>query len=281
MDPKRLVDKPKRLKEIAVGLFKHFKETGLTINAAAVAYNAFLALVPLTLALYGVAAMVGRSDAAVDQVEQALEPLVPGTVADFILGLLDDAADRLGDGSILFAVVSVLIALFLGSRAVATLQKALAFVQEETETRPGLQMRLVATGLTVAGGLTLVLTSLTLVVGGHIMQFLVEFTGVEFLNELWSWLRVPIAGAGLYGFVLLLYRFGPPQPLRKSWLAALVAAGGAAVFSLGFGLYLDHSPALGATFGILGAVAVALVWLYLGAIAILAGAVVVSEFAYQ
>jgi membrane protein len=46
--------------------------------------------------------------------------------------------------------------------------------------------------------------------------------------------------------------------------------------SLGFGLYLAMAPSLGATFGTLGAVAVAMVWLYLGSFMILLGAVVVA-----
>ena len=50
----------------------------------------------------------------------------------------------------------------------------------------------------------------------------------------------------------------------------------AALASLGFGLYLAYSPNLGATFGTFGAVAIALVWLYLGAFAILLGGVVVA-----
>jgi uncharacterized BrkB/YihY/UPF0761 family membrane protein len=55
-----------------------------------------------------------------------------------------------------------------------------------------------------------------------------------------------------------------------------VATGGALLGSLGFGLYLSAAPDLGPTFGTLGAVAVALVWLYVGALAILFGAVVAT-----
>jgi membrane protein len=51
---------------------------------------------------------------------------------------------------------------------------------------------------------------------------------------------------------------------------------GALGASLIFGLYLNLAPELGATFGVLGAVALALVWLYLGAFAILLGGVVVA-----
>jgi membrane protein len=266
-----------RIRELTVELTRHVRDRGLSINAAAVAYNAFLAVVPLAFALLGSAGLVGRSESAVDQVGNALDPLVPDTVKGFILDLLRDAGQRLGGGSVWVIVGSILIALLLGSRAVAALQKSLAFTSTTTERRPGLQLRLVAIALTVGGGLALVLTSVTLVFGGRVVAFVAELTGIGALDEVWSWLRIPVAAAGLYGFVLALYHWGPPEPLRKAWLAALVATGGVVLGSLVFGLYLEMSPELGATFGVLGAVAIALVWLYVGAIAILAGAVLVAD----
>jgi membrane protein len=272
-----LTPRLKRARDVTREVARHVKDRGLSINAAAVAYNAFLAVVPLAFALLGTAGLIGRSAGAVDQIDQTLEPLVPETVRTFILDLLRDAGDRLGDGSLWVILGSVVIALILGSRAVAALQKSLAFTSSTTERRPGLQLRLVAIALTIGGGAALILTSMTLVAGGRLMDFLAELSGITFLDELWSWLRLPVAAGGLYGFLLALYRFGPPEPLRKAWLAALVATGGAVLGSLGFGLYLDRSPELGATFGVLGAVAIALVWLYVGALAILAGAVVVAD----
>jgi membrane protein len=266
-----------RVRGLAVELTRHVRDRGLSINAAAVAYNVFLAVVPLGFALLGTAGLVGRSATAVEQVGNALDPLVPSTVKDFILELLRDAGDRLGGGSVWVIFGSILLALLFGSRAVAALQKSLAFTSTSTERRPGFQLRLVAVALTIGGGVALVVTSFTLVVGGRFVGFLSELTGIGALDEVWSWLRIPVAAAGLYLFVLALYHWGPPEPLHRAWLAALVATGGAVLGSLVFGIYLDLSPELGAPFGVLGAVAIALVWLYVGALAILAGAVLVAD----
>ncbi len=170
----------------------------------------------------------------------------------------------------------MVVALAFGSRAVVALQKAMAAVEDRTERRPALEMRLVAVALTIGGGLALVLTSVLLVSGGRVIDFLAELSGADVLRTLWVWLRVPAAAAGLYLFLIAFYRFGPPRPLPRSWLAALVATGGSVLGSLGFGLYLSLSPGLGPTFGVLGTVAVALVWLYVGALAILFGGVVVA-----
>ncbi len=261
---------------VAGGLSRRLHDSGLSINAAAIAYNAFLALVPLAFAVLGIAAAIGQSGSAVSRVESTLDPIVPDSVKEFITDLLLDAGDRVGSSSTWLVVGSVLLALLFGSRAVVALQKSIAAVDDTIERRPALQMRLVAVGLTVGGGVALVLSSLLLVTGRRFAAFIAELVGSDLVLDLWIWLRVPMAGAGLYVFLIALYRFGPPEPLARAWLGALVATIGAVLGSLGFGLYLGLAPGLGPAFGVLGAVAVALVWLYVGALAILLGAITVA-----
>ena len=263
--------------EITREVTRKLRDSGLALNAAGVAYNAFLALVPLTFAVLGLAGAIGRSGSAVERISETLDPIVPLTVKEFILELLVDAGERVGDGSVALVVGSVLVAVFFGSRAVVALQKSLAAVEDRTEQRPTVQMRLVAIGLTLGGGFALILTSFMLIAGRTVIEFLAELTGADLLDEVWVWLRVPIAAAGLFVFLLGLYRLGPPEPLPRAWLAALVATSGAVGGSLGFGVYLSIAPELGATFGLLGAVAIALVWLQVGALAILFGAIVAGH----
>ncbi|MCB2223110.1 MAG: YihY/virulence factor BrkB family protein [Actinobacteria bacterium] len=263
-------------RDLLAGLVARFREADLGINAAAVAYNAFLAMVPLGLALLGAASFIGESDAALARVDSTLAPLVPGPVREFIIQVLVDAEARLGGMQWWVIALSVLLALFLGSRAIAALQKALAAVENRTDRRPLVQMRLVAVGLTIGGGAVLLLASALLLAGKALVGFLEELTGAGWLDVLWAWVRLPIVAGGLFAFLLAFYRWGPPEPLPKPWLAAAVGTGGVLLASLAFGLYLGATPVLGATFGVLGAVALALVWLYLGAAAILAGAMVVA-----
>ena len=240
------------------------------------AYNAFLALVPLALALIGIASFLGQDDKTLARVERAMEPIAPRAVTDFVLDLLRETDERVGDAGVWLILASIFVALFLGSRAVVAMQKALAAVENETEVRPAVQMRLVAVGLTIGGGLALIATSFLLVAGRTLVRVLADISGLGALEAVWVWVRIPVSAAGLYVFLLGFYHWGPPRPLPKAWLAAAVAGGGVVLISLGFGWYLSAAPELGATFGVLGAVAVALVWLYLGAVAILLGAVAVA-----
>ena len=283
MSPGRIRDFLRRLcrcsapiLDLLSGLRRRFRDADLGINAAAVAYNAFLALVPLGAAAFGVAAFIGGSEAALDRVERTLIVLAPEGVVTFVTNLMVEAEETVGGQQGWLIPVSVLLSVFLGARAVAALQKALAHVENRTDARPGLQLRLVAVVLTIGGGLALLVTSLLLVGGRALIDFLTELTGFGALDTIWAWLRIPVSALGLYLFLLAFYHYGPPAPLPKAWLAALVATGGTVLASLGFGLYLANSPSLGATFGVLGTVAVALVWLYLGAFVVLLGAVVVA-----
>lgn len=275
----RLRDTIRRIREARI--VRRIREADLSVGAAAAAYNAFLALVPLSLALMGVAAIIARDQEAVDRVERALLPITPEPVVDFVVSLMIEADERIGGGEAWFIAVSCVVALFLGSRAVVALKRGLALVGEATETRPALQARLVGAALTAGGGLTLLFTSVMLVVGRHIFLFLGEFFGWGAIADAWVWLRIPVAGIGVFAFLLALYTWGPPQPVPRARLAALIATTGIVVGSLGFGLYLATTPALGATFGMLGAVAIAMVWLYLGAISILMAAVVAHTIAEQ
>lgn len=257
---------------------RRLRDADLSVGAAAVAYNAFLAMVPLTVALVGVAAMVGDDTNAAASVEAALEPIAPPAVVTFVRTLMADAADRVGGGGLLLVVGSVLVSVFLGSRAVVALQRSLAVVAGEVEARPPLQLRVVGVGLTIAGGFALVLTSLALVAGAALFAFLANLVGWAPLERLGTVLGLPLAAAAVFGFLFLFYLVGPPTPVPRARLAALVGVMGIIGGSFGFGLYLAAAPVLGATFGTLGAVAVALVWLYLGALSVLAGAVVAYGF---
>jgi membrane protein len=251
------------------------RQADLSTGAAAVAYNAFLAMVPLTGALVGLAGMVGGDEAAIERVERALGAVAPEAVTQFVTELMADAGTRLGDGGVWFVILSGLVALFLGSRAVVALQRSLALIEGKVETRPALQQRLVAVGLTAAGGVALLLASVLLVAGRSVFAFVGELVGWEAITAAWAWLRVPVAGAALFAFLLAFYAVGPPNPLPRAPVAAAVAASGIVVSSLGFGWFLTSAPGLGGTLATLGAVGVALVWLYLSALSVLAGGVLV------
>lgn len=245
----------------------------VSIGAAAVAFHAFLALVPLGMALLGGAALIGGDRVAVDRLGRALDPVAPPAVREFLTGILADA-DRHIHGEWWVIGGSVAVALFLGSRAMVALQRVLGSGSPTIAVRTRRSRRWVAVALTAAGSVAVLLTGALLVAGRSLFVFLAHWAGRPALVALWTWLRLPIAVAGLFGFLLLCYHFAPPQPVPRAARAAALATAGVIVGSAAFSVYLGWAPRLGAAFGTLGAVVAALTWLYLGAWSILAAVIV-------
>ncbi|HEX5631130.1 MAG TPA: YhjD/YihY/BrkB family envelope integrity protein, partial [Acidimicrobiia bacterium] len=241
----------------------------LSLGAAAVAFRSFLALLPLVLALLGVGALLGGSTGTLDRIGRALDPVAPDAVETFLTGMLTDADRRL-DGEWWLITIATLVALFLGSRAVVALQRALAAGPSASGLRSMRSRRPVAIALTVAGGITLLVSGTLIVAGRSLFVFLAGWTGQSMLLDLWRWLRLPLAAAGLFGFILLCYRYGPPRPLPRAVPAAALATAGVLLGSLGFRWYLSIAPRFGAALGTVGAVTALLGWLYVFAWSVLA-----------
>lgn len=247
----------------------------LSLGAAAVAFHAFLALVPLGLALLGGAALIGGDRGAVERVARALDLVAPQAVQEFLTGILADADQHIR-GEWWVIAGSVAVALFLGSRAMVALQRALGPGSSALAVRTRRTRRMVAVLLTAAGGLVLLVSGTLLVAGRSLFVFLSHWVGLPALVGLWTWLRLPVAIAGLFGFLLVCYRYAPAQPVPHPVRAAALATAGVVMGSVAFSLYLAWAPRLGVAFGTLGAVAAALTWLYLGAWSILAAVVIVA-----
>ena len=260
------------------GLWGEFKDIDPGLMAAAVAYNAFFALVPVGFAFVTAASFIGLSDSALARTEETLRRFAPEEVTSFIVDLLRDVGELVDGQHGWIIVVSVVLALWSGSRGVITLQKALAKIEGMEEDRSRLAIRGIGVGLTVAGGLALALVSATLVAGGRVVDFMTDLTDISALNDLWNVLRFPVGVGGLFLFLLAVYHWGPPRPLPGSWLAAIVAASGTLGSSYLLGVYLRRVGELGTTFGVLGTVAIILLWLFVGAYVILLGASTVAYF---
>jgi uncharacterized BrkB/YihY/UPF0761 family membrane protein len=157
------------------------------------------------------------------------------------------------------------------------MQRALARVEGQVEYRPRWEVRLTAIALTLAAGSALLGTTMLLVIGGAFSDFIEEKTGIGLLASLFTLARIPLASLGLFLFLRVFYHWGPPDPLPAAATAALVGTAGTVGASLLFGAYLQNADNLGTTVGALGGVAFALLWLYLGALATIIGAALVTN----
>ncbi len=261
---------------VPIRFWRRFTAAGPTTLAAAVAYNLFFALVPATAALLAAASFFGRSDEAIRETRQVLDLVAPRQTAEFISErLLPDVEQSVRDAKGLFIVATALIALWLASRGVITMQRVLARIEGMEEDRPWWKVRLVALLLTAGVGVALTLSTVLVVAGDAVAGWIADLTDATWVASAWSALAIPVGSVGFLLYIVALYRFGPPRRLPGLWVASLLAGVGVVGASLGFRYYLELIGSRAATtFAVFGAIAVLLLWLYLIAYVIIIAAAV-------
>ena len=235
----------------------HIRAADPLLMAAAIAYNFFFALVPLAIAAVAALSSVGRSEEGLANIEELLNEAVPAEVANFAISLIGEAQDIVGDWQGPVFAVALLDALYSGSRGIYTVQKALRQIERASEERPWWKVRGLGIVFTLGAGVALVGGYAVVLFGGALMEVLSQvglnvgsITGLT-IGVLFMWVVL---------LLFAIYRWGPPVPIDRPLLAAVLAASiiglmtwAAAYFVPSFG---------GTTLAALGAVGIVLVWLF-------------------
>lgn len=245
------------------------------LAAAAIAFYAFLALIPTLAALIGLYGLLADPDQVADQLADALGN-APGSTREFLTDQMIRIAEGSGGAVSATVVLSLAIALFSASGAVANLIKALNGAYELEETRKPWKLR----GL-----------ALTLLFGGLVLLGIVIFL-ISVMPPVLAWAGAGTAVRWFLGFgrflvlgglmamsLSLLYRLGPDHrgnnravPARLVTAGALVATVLFVLLSALFSLYTANLGSYGETYGPLATIIVLLVWFQLSALAVVIGA---------
>ena len=170
--------------------------------------------------------------------------------------------------------VGAAVTLYGAVTGMNSLMKAMNRAYGVRETRP-LALRLVmASVLTVLGGIAAALSFGAIVGGTLITRRFVDHAG---LREVWPWIslvRWPVSFALLVIAVTAVLRFAPV--FRTPWrVAALAATAFAAVWlvvTYAFGVYVAQFASYAATYGALAGVIVLMLWFYLTAFVLVCAA---------
>jgi YihY family inner membrane protein len=225
--------------------------------AAAIAYYAFLSVVPLLIVGVTVATVVAGQSLATDLIESSDTFLTPEAGA-LVQEALVEAPGRGG-----VTAVGLLVLLWSGLRVFRGIDAAFSRVYGRSELKPlAFQLRdallvLLGIGLALAGTVAL---------------------GMAF-----SLLDIPLAGFGgtLALIVVLTVVFFPmyyvfpsrPVTVREAVPGAAFAGIGWAALGAGFGIYASNAGSL-QLYGVLAGVLLLLVWFYFGGLILLVGAAV-------
>lgn len=225
--------------------------------AAAVAYYAFVSLVPLALLGFAVGSAVGNG-LLTEPVSRAASRLLAPEGQELLAAALAGQDGRGGA-----TVLGTLVLLWSGSRVLRGIDRAFSRVYERQGPDRLLdQLRDAATvlGVALAGILGMAVVS-------AIIALLPLVSYLRGLGVLTLWLTLVVA-------FLPLYAVFPDEPVaaREALPGAALAATAFALLGSAFGLYTSIAGGF-AVYGVLGGVLLVVTWLYAGALAVMVGAV--------
>jgi membrane protein len=269
---------------VAKAIYARFGEVDVTDRAAAQTYYSILSLFPALLVLVSLLALLGEYPDTYRSIIDTLRDAAPGTAVDAIDSALRDALRSRGDAGVLL-VVGTALGLYSASGAIGVAMRSLEAINGTKRGRSFLPNLGVRVGLTVLLTLLVLIAFLAVVVGGPLFGKIADAAGFpSVIKGLVGYLRWPIGAAALLTAFATVYALGPRRTPRRGDRSLRSVLPGAAVgtalwfaASLLFTLYVAHFGSYDKTYGTLGAMISLLIWLWLGNMAFLLGALFNAE----
>ena len=269
---------------VAKAIYGRFSEVQVTDRAAAQTYYSILSLLPALLVIVSLLALLGTYPDTYQSIINTLRDAAPGTAVNTIDSALRDALHGRGNAGVLL-VVGLALAIYSASGAMGAAMRSLEAinrVQRERSFLPNLGVRL---GLTLLVTLLVLIAFMAVVIAGPLFGAIADAAGFpSVIAGLVGYLRWPVGVAALLTAFAIVYALGPRRTPRGDDRSLKSVLPGAAVgtalwfaASLLFTLYTSHFSSYDRTYGTLGAVIVLLIWLWLGNMAFLVGALFNAE----
>jgi len=268
---------------LPVGWGELFKRTvkesiqdGVTGLAAQLAYYFFLALFPALLFLVALASFFPL-ERLMDEITGALARFAPGDVLKIVQDQLTRISDSDHGGLLTLGFVGTL---WSTSAAIMGLIDTLNKAYEIEERRPWWKVRLTAIGLTLGVGLFILLSFAVVILSPILVEPMAGYFGLgETFRWAWALAQWPVVFLLVATGIGMIYYFGPDAEQSWEWLTpgSLLATLLWIVASLGFRSYLTNFGNYNETYGAIGGVIIALLWLYITGIAFLVGAELNAE----
>jgi membrane protein len=269
---------------MAKAIYSRFGEVQVTDRAAALTYYSILSLFPALIVVISLLALLGQYPQTYESIVNTLRDAAPGSAIDAINSGLRGALRNRSNAGVLL-VVGLVLALYSASGAMGAAMRALEAINHAKAGRsflPNLGVRL---GLTVLVTLLVLIAFLAVVVAGPLFGSIADAAGFpSIIKGLAGYLRWPIGAGALLAAFAIVYALAPrrtPKPDDRSLRSVLPgAAVGTALWfivSLAFSFYLAHFGSYDKTYGTLGALISLLIWLWLGNLAFLLGALFNAE----
>jgi membrane protein len=269
---------------VAKAIWDRFGEVQVTDRAAALTYYGILSLFPALLVVVALIALLGKYPETYQSIVETLRDAAPGAGVDAIDGALRNAVSNRGNAGVLLGV-GLVIAFYSASGAIGAAVRSLEAINRAKRSRdflPNLGVRL---GLTALLMLLVLIAFLAVVVAGPLFGAIADAAGFSgMIAGLVGYLRWPIGAAALLTAFAIVYALGPrrtpagsDRSLRSVFPGAAIGTALWFAVSLLFTAYVSHFGSYDKTYGTLGALISLLIWLWLGNLAFLLGALFNAE----
>lgn len=261
--------------EIVVAGVRHGLSHNVTSLAAAIAYNAFLAVPASLMVALGVFTLVERPDDVGTLVDNY--DVLPPEAQTLITDTLQRLAQSQDGGPLV--LVGLVVALWSVSGALTTMMWALTMAsQGRRDRRSFVRKRVVA--LSLLG--CVLLGAAALLVLQVFGPTIARETGHD-VGLLFSLLRWPVLVAVLFLVTTAVMMLAPDDDVERTWSTLLPGSVFTVVVGLvaseGFAIYVSRFGSYNKAWGSLSGVIVLLVWLWLSGLAILLGGEINAEAA--
>lgn len=229
------------------------------LMGAAFAYNALFALVPLAVAFASLLTLFEFSREILADLIELMEEELPVEVSGFLVQIITESVVAADDYRTVIILVAIPIAMWSGSRAVFTVQKALRLLDDSGEDVGYVRMRSTGILVTLGAGVGIIVAYFIVTLGGRVSSFITEELGQQTQN-LVETVTLVVAVAWIFSLVYAVYRWGGPRPIPRTVLTSAIVTG--LVFfgsRLAIVLMPTSAPASLAVFGTIGVV---LLWQY-------------------
>ncbi|CAA9339968.1 Ribonuclease BN [uncultured Leptolyngbya sp.] len=243
--------------------------------ASEMAYNAMLALFPGILAILTAISLFGGSEKSLNNLVEQVGQVAPEEALMLIQNFIGQIGYQRNQG--LFSV-SFLISLWAASSVLGSAMVALDQIYQvpPQQRRPFWKTKLVSLALTIGTIQLVIVASVLVFISDFIVQVVAYRSGAmePGVFALWRLFTWPLALIIIALASAFIYRFGPSRwtvgtPILPG---AILAAIFWAVLSGLFRFYVAHFGSYNRAYGVIGAVIVLLLWLYLSSLVMLIGA---------
>jgi membrane protein len=257
-----------------------FSEDKMTIWAAALTYYGLLSLFPALIALVSILGLFGDPQKTTQTLTDIITQLGPSSAASTFEGPIKSITSSRGSAGILF-FVGLAGALWSASGYVGAFTNAATVIYETPEGRPFWKLKPLQLFVTLVMILLLAALAIGIVMTGPVVSAVAGPLGIgSTAQTVWNIGKWPVMLLVVMLMIGVLYHFTPNVKLPGfKWVTpgAIVALVVWILASVAFALYVSQFGSYNKTYGSLGGIVVALLWLWITNLALLFGMELNSE----